>query len=299
LLIANFIVTAALSGWRASLILVCRSIRAGGSHGGDLAWGHQLFRPKTQWQRLNLAGCAGCIVVVATIAFSAPHLNLAHLEPRHTDLGRFGAVRRSHPRFERLWSNRESHWRHETGSECHTERAEVTRSYQSDLPWRSKSSSELLTRLGDAVAAEIVRAELTAHRRYAAFLGEHYAAWSGEYGSVMGFLFSSAPSSAFCSSVPSTPHRRVDWRDLHDAQDGEMHRNSRDSTSTGCHAFRSLQPLQFRFLSRSYETFEALRAYMPSALWRHFSHLGACTFNKRSVCECTNTDHGRTFLFSP
>ena len=26
------------------------------------------------------------IVVVATIAFSAPHLNLAHLEPRHTDL---------------------------------------------------------------------------------------------------------------------------------------------------------------------------------------------------------------------
>src|SRR5947207_13370458 len=88
LLIANFIVTAALSGWAAAsylgvpapyvplatmiLILIIGALN--------------YFGPKHSGSVSIWLAVPAVIVVVATIAFSARYLNLAHLEPRHTDL---------------------------------------------------------------------------------------------------------------------------------------------------------------------------------------------------------------------
>ncbi|MFL6499965.1 MAG: amino acid permease [Candidatus Udaeobacter sp.] len=88
LLIANFLVTAALSGW------------AGVSYFGEptqyapeatmaviLALGIlNYFGPKHSGSVSIWLAVPAVIVVVAIIAFSTPHLNLAHLEPRHTNL---------------------------------------------------------------------------------------------------------------------------------------------------------------------------------------------------------------------
>src|SRR5438093_11526870 len=89
LLIANFIVTAALSGWAGVTYLGVPSQYA------PLAamvvilvlGGINYFGPKHSGSVSIWLAVPAVIVVVATIAFSAPHLNLAHLEPRHTDLG--------------------------------------------------------------------------------------------------------------------------------------------------------------------------------------------------------------------
>src|SRR5437763_4402431 len=89
LLIANFIVTAALSGWAGVTYLGVPSRYA------PLAamvvilvlGGINYFGPKHSGSVSIWLAVPAVIVVVATIAFSAPHLNLAHLEPRHTDLG--------------------------------------------------------------------------------------------------------------------------------------------------------------------------------------------------------------------
>src|SRR5437762_456108 len=88
LLIANFIVTAALSGWAGvtylgvpsqyapvatmALILVVGAIN--------------YFGPKHSGTVSIWLAVPAVIVVIATVAFSAPHLNLAHLEPRHVNL---------------------------------------------------------------------------------------------------------------------------------------------------------------------------------------------------------------------
>ena len=88
LLIANFIVTAALSGWAGvSYFGVPTRYAPEATMGIILALGIlNYFGPKHSGSVSIWLAVPAVIVVVATIAFSAPHLNLAHLEPRHTDL---------------------------------------------------------------------------------------------------------------------------------------------------------------------------------------------------------------------
>src|SRR5438874_8301629 len=88
LLIANFIVTAALSGWAGVSYFGVRTQYAPeATMAVILALGIlNYFGPKHSGSVSIWLAVPALIVVVATIAFSARYLNLAHLEPRHTDL---------------------------------------------------------------------------------------------------------------------------------------------------------------------------------------------------------------------
>src|SRR4051795_13179953 len=88
LLIANFLVTAALSGWAGVTYLGVPSQYAPlAAMVVILVLGVvNYFGPKHSGSVSIWLAVPAVIVVVTTIAFSAPHLNLAHLEPRHTDL---------------------------------------------------------------------------------------------------------------------------------------------------------------------------------------------------------------------
>ena len=88
LLIANFLVTAALSAWAGvSYFGVPTQYAPVAAMGVILALGIlNYFGPKHSGSVSIWLAVPAVIVVVATIAFSAPHLNLAHLEPRHTNL---------------------------------------------------------------------------------------------------------------------------------------------------------------------------------------------------------------------
>ena len=88
LLIANFIVTAALSGWAGvSYFGVPTKYAPEVTMAVILALGAlNYFVLKHSGSVSIWLAIPAVIVVVATIVFSAPYLNLAHLEPRHTDL---------------------------------------------------------------------------------------------------------------------------------------------------------------------------------------------------------------------
>jgi amino acid transporter/nucleotide-binding universal stress UspA family protein len=88
LLIANFLVTAALSGWAGvSYFGVPTKYAPEATMAVILALGIlNYFGPKHSGSVSIWLAVPAVIVVVAIIAFSAPHLNLAHLEPRHTNL---------------------------------------------------------------------------------------------------------------------------------------------------------------------------------------------------------------------
>src|SRR5258705_7994718 len=88
LLIANFIVTAALSGWAAaSYFGVPNQYAPFAAMAVILVLGAvNHFGPKHSGSVSIWLAVPAVIVVVTTIAFSAKHLTLAHLEPPHTDL---------------------------------------------------------------------------------------------------------------------------------------------------------------------------------------------------------------------
>jgi amino acid transporter/nucleotide-binding universal stress UspA family protein len=89
LLIANFIVTAALSGWAAASYLgVPTEYAPIATMGLILVVGAiNYFGPKHSGSVSIWLAIPAVVVVIAIIAFSIPHLNTAHLEPRHADLG--------------------------------------------------------------------------------------------------------------------------------------------------------------------------------------------------------------------
>ncbi|HZA37644.1 MAG TPA: hypothetical protein VE486_00740, partial [Candidatus Baltobacteraceae bacterium] len=89
LLIANFIVTAALSGWAGATYLgVPTRYASVAAVAIILVLGAiNYFGPKHSGSVSIWLAVPAVIVVVATVAFSARYLNVTHLEPRHTDLG--------------------------------------------------------------------------------------------------------------------------------------------------------------------------------------------------------------------
>lgn len=88
LLIANFIVTAALSGWAGVTYFGVPSQYAPiVAIGVILGLGVlNFFGPKHSGSVSIWLAIPAVIVVVATLAFAASHLSTAHLEPRHTNL---------------------------------------------------------------------------------------------------------------------------------------------------------------------------------------------------------------------
>jgi amino acid transporter/nucleotide-binding universal stress UspA family protein len=89
LLIANFIVTAALSGWAAASYLGVPTRYAPVAAMVIILFvgGVNYFGPKHSGSVSIWLAVPAILVVFAIIAFSIPHLNVAHLEPRHEDLG--------------------------------------------------------------------------------------------------------------------------------------------------------------------------------------------------------------------
>jgi amino acid transporter/nucleotide-binding universal stress UspA family protein len=89
LLIANFIVTAALSGWAAASYLGIPTRYAPvAAMVIILAVGIiNYFGPKHSGSVSIYLAVPAILVVFAIILFSIPHLNVTHLEPRHEDLG--------------------------------------------------------------------------------------------------------------------------------------------------------------------------------------------------------------------
>jgi amino acid transporter/nucleotide-binding universal stress UspA family protein len=89
LLIANFIVTAALSGWAgASYLGVPRQYAPAAAMIVILLVGIvNYFGPKHSGSVSIYLAVPAILVVLAIIAFSIPYLNTAHLEPRHEALG--------------------------------------------------------------------------------------------------------------------------------------------------------------------------------------------------------------------
>ncbi|MFL6515427.1 MAG: amino acid permease [Chthoniobacterales bacterium] len=89
LLIANFIVTAALSGWAGASYL---GVPTGYAPVVTMALiaivgAINYFGPKHSGSVSIWLAVPAVIIVILTIAFSLPHLNLAHLEGRHVSLG--------------------------------------------------------------------------------------------------------------------------------------------------------------------------------------------------------------------
>jgi amino acid transporter len=89
LLIANFIVTAALSGWAAvSYLGVPGEYARLATIGLVLAVGAvNFFGPKHSGSVSIWLAIPAVVVVVLIVILSAPHLNVEHLEPRHENLG--------------------------------------------------------------------------------------------------------------------------------------------------------------------------------------------------------------------
>lgn len=89
LLIANFIVTAALSGWAGvSYLGVPSQYAPVATMAVILIVGAiNYFGPRHSGSVSIWLAVPAILVVIATIAFSASHLNLGHLERRHVDLG--------------------------------------------------------------------------------------------------------------------------------------------------------------------------------------------------------------------
>ena len=89
LLIANFIVTAALSGWAAvSYLGVPSEYARVATMGLVLAIGAvNFFGPKHSGSVSIWLAIPAVIVVGIIVVLSAPHLNIEHLEPRHENLG--------------------------------------------------------------------------------------------------------------------------------------------------------------------------------------------------------------------
>ena len=89
LLIANFIVTAALSGWAGASYLGVPTQYAPLAAMGIILFVGVInyFGPKHSGSVSIYLAVPAILVVIAIIIFSIPHLNTAHLEPRHEDLG--------------------------------------------------------------------------------------------------------------------------------------------------------------------------------------------------------------------
>src|SRR5215212_4705362 len=89
LLIANFIVTAALSGWAGASYLGVPTAYAPVFTMGLIAIVGVInyFGPKHSGSVSIWLAIPAVLVVILIIAFSAPHLNLEHLEKRHVNLG--------------------------------------------------------------------------------------------------------------------------------------------------------------------------------------------------------------------
>ena len=289
LLIANFIVTAALSGWAGVTYLGIPSQYAPvAAMAVILGLGAiNYFGPKHSGSVSIWLAVPAVIVVVATIAFSAPHLNLAHLEPRHTDLGT-------------VWVQFVGVILALSGVEAIANLTGVMKLDPNATPSAPKVT-RTATKAILPVAIEVVvgtallgwamlslpksyAPELTAHKEdMLRFLGEHYAAmvggaWFGHgfslfVGAVFGLLLISAVNTAIVALIGVIYMM---------AQDGEMPRQFARLNKHGVPRIPLIVavaiPILVLAIMRQFEALAGL--YAIGVVGAISVNLGACTFNK-------------------
>jgi amino acid transporter/nucleotide-binding universal stress UspA family protein len=290
LLIANFLVTAALSGWAGVTYLGVPSQYAPMTAMVVILFLGVLnyFGPKHSGSVSIWLAVPAVIVVVATIAFSTRHLNLAHLEPRHTDL-------------ETIWVQFVGVILALSGVEAIANLTGVMKLDPNATPDHPKVT-RTATKAILLVATEVVGGtallgwamlslpksyapELTAHKEdMLRFLGQHYAtlvggAWFGDafsifVGVVFGLLLISAVNTAIVALIGVIYMM---------AQDGEMPPQFARLNIHGVPRIPLIVavviPILVLAITRRFEALAGL--YAIGVVGAISVNLGACTFNKR------------------
>jgi amino acid transporter/nucleotide-binding universal stress UspA family protein len=290
LLIANFLVTAALSGWAGVTYLGVPSQYAPlAAMVVILVLGVvNYFGPKHSGSVSIWLAVPAVIVVVTTIAFSAPHLNFAHLEPRHTNL-------------ETVWVQFVGVILALSGVEAIANLTGVMKLDPNATPDHPKVT-RTATKAILPVAAEVVGGtallgwamlslpksyapELAAHKEdMLRFLGQHYATlvgggWFGDafsifVGVVFGLLLISAVNTAIVALIGVIYMM---------AQDGEMPPQFARLNIHGVPRIPLIVAVVIPILVLAVtKRFEALAGlYAIGVVGAISVNLGACTFNKR------------------
>jgi len=290
LLIANFFVTAALSGWAGVTYLGVPSQYAPlAAMAVILVLGViNYFGPRHSGSVSIWLAVPAVIVVVATIAFSAQHLNLAHLEPRHTDL-------------ETVWVQFVGVILALSGVEAIANLTGVMKLDPDATPSAPKVT-RTATKAILPVAIEVVvgtallgwamlslpksfAPELVAHKEdMLRFLGQHYATlvggtWFGDafsifVGAVFGLLLISAVNTAIVALIGVIYMM---------AQDGEMPPQFARLNKHGVPRIPLIVAVAIPILVLAIiKQFEGLAGlYAIGVVGAISVNLGACTFNKR------------------
>jgi amino acid transporter/nucleotide-binding universal stress UspA family protein len=290
LLIANFIVTAALSGWAGVTYLGVPSQYAPiAATAVILVLGVlNYFGPKHSGSVSIWLAVPAVIVVVATIAFSAQHLNFTHLEPRHSDLGtvwvQFVGVILALSGVEAI-ANLTGVMKLDPGAT--PARPKVTRTATKAILLVAIEVVAGTALLGWAMLSlpKSYAPELGAHDEdMLRFLGQHYAtlvggAWFGDafsifVGAVFGLLLISAVNTAIVALIGVIYMM---------AQDGEMPPQFARLNSHGVPRIPLIVavaiPIVVLAVTRQFEGLAGL--YAIGVVGAISVNLGACTFNKR------------------
>jgi amino acid transporter/nucleotide-binding universal stress UspA family protein len=290
LLIANFIVTAALSGWAAASYLGVPTQYAPAAAIGIVivvgAINH--FGPKHSGSVSIWLAVPAIMVVLAIIAFSLPHLNTAHLEPPHENLGH-------------TWVAFVGVILALSGVEAIANITGVMKLDSDATPARPKVT-KTATKAILPVAVEVVAgtvligwamlslsksfgAELTAHKEdMLRFVGQHYATlvagpWFGQafswfVGIVFGLLLISAVNTAVVALIGVIYMM---------AQDGEMPQQFARLNRYGVPeiplVIATAIPVLILAITKEFEALAGL--YAIGVVGAIAVNLGSCTFNKR------------------
>jgi amino acid transporter/nucleotide-binding universal stress UspA family protein len=290
LLIANFIVTAALSGWAGVTYLgVSTRYAPEATMAVILLLGVvNYFGPKHSGSVSIWLAIPAVIVVVSTIALSVPHLNVAHLEPRHTDLGT-------------VWVQFVGVILALSGVEAVANLTGVMKldpSSTPDHPKVTRTASKAIipvaievvggtALLGWAMLSlpKLYAPDLEAHKEdMLRFVGQYYATlvggtWFGHgfslfVGIVFGLLLISAVNTAIVALIGVIYMM---------AQDGEMPRQFARLNRHGVPGIPLIIavaiPILVLTMTRQFETLAGL--YAIGVVGAISVNLGACTFNKR------------------
>ena len=290
LLIANFLVTAALSGWAAAsylgvptqyapvaamvLILVVGVVN--------------YFGPKHSGSVSIYLAVPAILVVFAIIAFSIPYLNVSHLEPRHENLGN-------------TWVAFVGVILALSGVEAIANITGVMK-LDSDATAAAPKVTRTATKAIVPVAIEVVAgtaligwamlslsksfgSELTAHKEdMLRFVGQHYATlvggpWFGQVfawfvGIIFGLLLISAVNTALVALIGVIYMM---------AQDGEMPQRFARLNKYGVPQIPLIVavaiPILILAITRQFEALAGL--YAIGVVGAIAVNLGSCTFNKR------------------
>ncbi len=290
LLIANFIVTAALSGWAGVTYLGVPSRYAPvAAMAVILVLGViNYFGPKHSGSVSIWLAVPAVIVVIATIAFSVRYLNLTHLEPRHTDL-------------ETVWVQFVGVILALSGVEAVANLTGVMKLDPNATPTAPKVTQTSIKAILP-VAIEVVGGtallgwamlslpksyapELTAHKEdMLRFVGQYYATlvggtWFGDVfsifvGAVFGLLLISAVNTAIVALIGVIYMM---------AQDGEMPRQFARLNKHGVPHIPLIAAVAIPILVLGItKQFEALAGlYAIGVVGAISVNLGACTFNRK------------------